>query len=177
MSRYRHWKNYAEGGEVAFITTTALDFVHIFDTPESKRLMLDRLVSDHRHYGGTLHSYVIMSNHLHFISRIPEGRDVSWFVQRIKSNSAKEIHPGLTADHLAALSMQKGLNRRSVWQDGFRSIRLRSEEMFWQKVKYIHLNPVRAGLVEAPEAYLWSSAALFLNGKWSEEEGLSLGVI
>jgi hypothetical protein len=44
--------------------------------------------------------------------------------------------------------------------------------MFWQKMDYIHHNPVKAAYVERPEEYRWSSAALVMSGLLSEESGL-----
>ncbi len=34
----------------------------------------------------------------------------------------------------------------------------------WNAIRYVELNPVRAGLVESPERYRWSSAAAHLSG-------------
>jgi putative transposase len=176
MSCYRHWKNYAQSGSVAFITTTVLDFVHVFDTPAMRERMVARILSDHAYYGATLHAFVVMSNHIHLLTRLPADHDVSWFVQRLKSNSAKEMLPLLTPTQVDALSLQSGPGRRSLWQASFRSVTVEDEAMFWQKVTYIHQNPVRAGLVDHAEGYAWSSAARYEADGWSEEEGvLSLG--
>jgi len=46
-----------------------------------------------------------------------------------------------------------------------------SESFFMQKVNYIHLNPVRAGLVEHPKDYRWSSARQWA-GQAAEDEPL-----
>lgn len=42
----------------------------------------------------------------------------------------------------------------------------------WACVRYVHLNPVRAGLCEGPEQYLWSSARLYEEYKWTEDDGI-----
>lgn len=42
-----------------------------------------------------------------------------------------------------------------------------SDQMIWQKVNYIHENPVRAGIVDKPEDYLYSSAR---NYKWDNKD-------
>lgn len=44
--------------------------------------------------------------------------------------------------------------------------------MFWQKVRYTHLNPVRAGYCECESDYVWSSKRFWDEGLWNEEAGL-----
>ena len=113
-----------------------------------------------------------MRNHLHFLSEMPPTKDVSWFCQRIKANIARLVRPMLDSQQIEALSLQTGLSRRTFWQRGFRSVVVDTMPMFWQNVGYIHGNPLRARLVREPEEYRWSSAALFADGKWNEEQGL-----
>jgi len=45
-----------------------------------------------------------------------------------------------------------------VWQDGFHPEVITSNQFFYQKLKYIHDNPVEAALAELPEQYPCSSA-------------------
>ena len=59
---------------------------------------------------------------------------------------------------------QEGLNNRVMWERGFKSTVILSSVMFDQKIHYIEFNPVRAGLVTAPEEYKWSSLWLLAQG-------------
>ncbi len=174
MAGYQHWKNFGRGGDIVFVTTTALDFAHVFESEAAKERMVHMLFGDHELYGATLYAFVVMRNHIHFISRLPRDKDVSWFVQRIKANSARMLKPWLSEEQVAALSQQSGLNGRSFWQRSFRSIVVQGEGMFWQKANYIHRNPVRAGVVASSEDYRFSSARLYLQGRWDEAHGISL---
>ena len=173
MRRYQHWKNLASGGHTAFVTTTALDFVPVFAGSDAKDRMAHLLITDHERYGAALLAFVIMQNHIHFLTRLPENRDVSWLVQRIKANSARHLKPRLAPEQASALADQTGLNGRTFWQRSFRSVTVEGEEMFWQKVDYIHMNAVKAGLAETPQGYRWSSASLFLAGQWDESRGVT----
>lgn len=164
-SRYRHYRNYGRDGDVVYITTTCLDFAHLLRRPEMKDLILYRLAHNHIHYGSVLHAFVIMSNHIHLISRVPDGASSSWFVQRLKTNTARELAPLLTSDERAELRYQAGLDGRRFWKRGFDSLVIEKEKTFWQKVIYIHDNPVRASLVPRMEDYRWSSARLFVSGQ------------
>ena len=49
----------------------------------------------------------------------------------------------------------------SLWQKEKNVLSVFSEVMFMQKINYIHLNPVRAGLVERAIDYRWSSARIW----------------
>ena len=52
-----------------------------------------------------------------------------------------------------------------LWQQDNRPITLFSTEMFYQKLEYIHENPVKAGFVERMEDYTYSSAIDFFGGR------------
>ena len=45
------------------------------------------------------------------------------------------------------------------WQQRFFDHALRTVQDYWEKVEYIHLNPVQRGLVAKPDDWIWSSAA------------------
>lgn len=113
-----------------------------------------------------------MSNHVHFLSAMPSNRSVAAFVQCLKTGSALRLRRILPDDVLVEFSDQAGLNQRQFWQRSFRSVVIAGEAMFWQKVNYIHDNPVRAGLVERQERFPWSSASLFAHGLWKEGRGI-----
>ncbi len=74
---------------------------------------------------------------------------------------------------LAKLRIQERDNRHkhSVYEHHPNAIRITGEDAFMQKVNYIHLNPVRAGLVDHPDEYLFSSSRQW-HGKALENEPL-----
>jgi hypothetical protein len=51
------------------------------------------------------------------------------------------------------------------WQYGNHPEEIFSEKFFWSKLDYIHLNPVRAGIVDKASHYLYSSASNYVNDK------------
>jgi hypothetical protein len=62
--------------------------------------------------------------------------------------------------------MSHSRNKRfQVWQHDNHPEILLSQKFLQQKLKYIHMNPVRAGLVLEPEHWLYSSAADYCAGK------------
>ena len=91
-------------------------------------------------------AWVIMPNHVHFLARFGEGQLLSKAMHSLKSFTSNEIgklYPEL----------------RPVWQTESFDRYIRSEEHYWHAVRYIHENPVKAGLSETAEAFPWSSAS------------------
>ncbi len=61
---------------------------------------------------------------------------------------------------------KNGNNRDwQLWQQHNKPLEILSEQMFYQKLDYIHKNPVEAGFVENEEEYLYSSARYFYDKK------------
>ena len=52
-----------------------------------------------------------------------------------------------------------------LWQQNNNPVELSSSKMAWQKLNYIHNNPVRAGFVDKPEDYLYGSARSYCGMK------------
>ena len=52
---------------------------------------------------------------------------------------------------------------KKFWMSQFDDEVIRNQKMFWEKMNYIHKNPVEAGLVLRPEDYVYSSARNYVN--------------
>ena len=63
--------------------------------------------------------------------------------------------------------------KHSVWEHHSDTFPVTSESMLMEKVHYIHQNPVKAGLVEYPDDYLYSSSRIW-NRRPLEEEPLNM---
>jgi putative transposase len=177
VPRYRHFVNSKDPGVPLFITTTVLDFVHAFHRPEVKDAMVLAIARECRLTRAALYGYVVMPHHVHLLIRPPEAMNGPQFMKTFKKESGKSVANLLNAEELRQFDEQRGLNRNTFWQRSFRSIAIESETVFWQKTQYIHLNPVRAGYVEQPEDYRWSSARLVLQASLSSETGLPYGAV
>ena len=60
---------------------------------------------------------------------------------------------------------ETGRSRHKVWQDSYWDVNVYSERFLRQKLNYVHRNPVRAGLAETPEEYVYSSYRNYVNGE------------
>jgi REP element-mobilizing transposase RayT len=95
-----------------------------------------------------------MPDHFHLICNPRDGR-IREFCRDLKSLSAKRI---VQSSKLQFLQTEDG---HRVWQESFKAIPLWSDWMIWQKINYVHANPVKAGLVRAAKDYYWSSYRSF----------------
>jgi putative transposase len=84
---------------------------------------------------------------------------------------AIEEHPGESRREWIVWLMERAGMRNSnnnewqLWQQHNKPIEIVNNDMFYQKLNYIHKNPVEAGFVENEEDYLFSSARDFYNKK------------
>jgi putative transposase len=92
-----------------------------------------------------------MSNHVHLLLQAPKldalGRPLRWFL----TQTAKAFH--------------KVRGRRShFWERGYRACLVEEDTYALAALRYLDRNPVRAGLVEDPTGYPWSSCAAYALG-------------
>ena len=171
-SNYKHYENCKEPGASMFITSTVLDLVMVFAEPFNADLMAGSLLDDLRHYGAELYAFVVMGHHIHLVVVPREDMTGSYLMERIKSNAGRRIVPHLSERLKEKLSIQKGLNKRSMWKVSFRGVPIINTKMFNQKIHYTHMNPVRAGLCENPEDYRWSSCWMYCEEKFEWDRGI-----
>ena len=172
--RPHRYINTKQPGAIVFVTTTCLDFARAFQRSEMRERAVISILRDSQRYGTNLHAFVVMTHHIHLLVKCADNRNVSWLMQRMKSNLAKLALPWLDDFERSELATQSGLNQRSFWKPSFRALSVDSEHVFGQKVRYIHENPVRAKLAERPDDYRWSSSRLWNSGLWHDEYGLDL---
>ena len=129
-----------------------------------------------RHYqqnnGLEVYGYCIMTSHVHLIIRTNENQKPEDLVRALKGYTSRTFHNMLEEKNNTYESRRTWLlwlmKRASTfvsntkgfqfWQQHNQPIEIWSNEVFEQKLTYIHLNPVVAGFVDQPEHWLYSSA-------------------
>jgi putative transposase len=112
---------------------------------DSDRLTYLALLRENAQLRGlSLLGYCLMSNHVHLIA-VPQNETAF-------SRSLKQAH-----GRYAAYWNGRQSSTGHVWQGRFYSCPL-DEKHLWEALRYVELNPVRAGMVEKPEQWMWSSA-------------------
>jgi len=112
---------------------------------------LDRIDRYRSRFHFSLYAYCLMTNHVHLV--IQEG-----------SQPLSRIMHGLQ------FSYTQWFNRRHrrvghLFQGRFKSYLVDRDKYLMALLRYVHLNPVRARMVEKPESYLWSSDRYFHTGR------------
>lgn len=151
-----------------YTTSVCYRRVPIFRSEHACALFIEALAETRERCPLKLIGYVVMPDHTHLIVN-PLGRDISVVMNRLKSASARSIIDWLRKSEfvssLKKLELEKPQKRghiHAVWQKDFSSIDLWSPKFIRQKLNYIHLNPVRAGLCKHPAEWKWSSYRAYL---------------
>ena len=120
----------------------------IFLAP-SDRTMLDDLVAESlARFGARVHAYCWMTNHVHLAVQVADT-PLGPLVQRIAGQYARRVQQRLpTTGHL--------------FEGRYRAILVDADDHLLRLTRYIHLNPVRAGLASDPADYAWSGHRAYL---------------
>jgi len=94
-----------------------------------------------------LHEFVFMRDHVHLILTPAPQISLEKAMQFIKGG-------------FSFRAKKEQLFNGEIWQKGYNETRIKDAGEYAQHVEYVWMNPVKAGLVERPEEYLYSSARL-----------------
>lgn len=119
----------------------------IFEHDRDKEKVIELLTGAYQRFGIFLHAYCIMENHYHFLMETPHA-NISKALQHI--NSSYNTYYQQTYGPVGHL-----------FQGRFKAIIVDTEAYLAALNRYIHLNPVRAGIVRRPEEFEWSSYRYF----------------
>ncbi len=151
--------------QALYITIVTKDRLPVFRTDIMKNVVCEA-INEARNSGGfLLFAYVIMPDHIHLLTNCPKrSADVLRYIKGITGRRVIDyLKEKSHESSLAKLQHEhwKRKHRYSLWQQEKNVFSVFSEGVFMQKVNYIHLNPVRAGLVERAIEYRWSSARIW----------------
>jgi putative transposase len=93
-----------------------------------------------------LHAYCLMTNHVHLLLTAPTGTACSLLMKALSHRYAQYFNG-------------KYQRTGTLWEGRYRSCLVESGRYVLACVRYIELNPVRAGIVSVPNQYVWSSYA------------------
>jgi putative transposase len=169
----------ANTDEMYFVTFTVAGWIDIFNREIYIEELIKNLQYCQREKELEIFSYVIMPSHIHMVVRRENGR-LNELIRDFKSYTAKRILK-LIEDNpqesrkewlLYLFSYFAKRYRQNekyrLWQKTNYPIELDSPEILEQKIDYIHNNPVKAGIVNEPENYIYSSANPFSELKISD---------
>ena len=158
-----------------FITFSVIEWVDVFSRAIYADVVVDSLNFCSRNKGLAVHSWVLMPNHFHAIFSAKDGFELSPIIRDFKRHTAKRILNEILIDNAESrkswmlwLFKSAGTsNSRNeefqFWQQDNHPVSLSNSVMIHQRLKYIHENPVRSGLVWENWHYRYSSAIDYEN--------------
>jgi REP element-mobilizing transposase RayT len=159
-----------------FLTLTVVDWIDIFTRQAYRDIFTDGLNYAVDNKGMELYAWVLMSNHAHLVASAQEGYNLSDMMRDMNKHTSKKIVaevqaiPESRAEWMLHRFAYAGkydshIKNYRFWQEGSYPKECYSTPFLRQKVDYVHLNSVRAGIVAEPEHYLYSSAIDYAGGK------------
>ncbi|HEV7743939.1 MAG TPA: transposase [Pyrinomonadaceae bacterium] len=151
--------------QALYISIVTKDRLPVFQTDALKNIVC-QAIDEARNSGGfLLFAYVIMLDNIHLLTDCPKSSAA--VLRYIKGITGRRVIDYLKEKNyqtsLAKLRHEewKRKHTHSLWQQEKNVLSVFSERVFMQKVNYIHLNPVRAGMVERATDYRYSSARIW----------------
>ena len=161
--------NRISNGYAYFLTLTVVDWVDVFTRPCYKDLMVESIQYCQQHKGLELYAWVLMTNHVHLIASAQEHTSLSDILRDLKKFTSKALVKAIAEEPESrrqwmlyrfefAGKYNPKIKDYKFWQDGNEAKEIFTNPFLLQKLNYLHDNPVRAGIVDYPEDYLYSSA-------------------
>jgi putative transposase len=124
----------------------------IFATSADYQALLGLLEEAAKRFEVALHAYVLMSNHFHLLATPQTADGLPKMMQAVGRSYVRYFNDS-----------QK--RSGTLWEGRYKSTLIQTERYLLACMVYIDLNPVRAGLVGAPQDYLWSSHLHYLGAR------------
>lgn len=136
-------------GAVYHVTARGNERKKIFFTKADYEKFLSNLTEAQKKYNILLHCYVLMSNHYHLLIETPDA------------NISRVMHY-INSAYTAYINVKR---KRSghLFQGRYKSIVVEANSFLYELSRYIHLNPVRAKMVENPVEYPYSSYPAYIS--------------
>jgi putative transposase len=154
LIRFQH------SGQSHFVTFCCYHRHPLLTTDASLRIFESALERVRRSFRLQVYGYVIMPEHVHLLLSEPQRDTLADALKSLKQGVSRRLishHP---------LTPEEGLNGafQHYWQKRYYDFNIRNYPQFVEKLRYIHRNPVKAGLCEHPEDWEWSSFRHYATG-------------
>jgi putative transposase len=159
-----------------FLTMTSVGWIDLFTRKNYRDVLIESLKFCQANKGLVIHAFVIMSNHLHVIVSVTSPFRLSDVLRDFKKFTAHEFIRMIDQENESRkdwlqlvmkyhANFNKNNRDNQFWQQENHAIELYSPDFTYQKLNYIHQNPVRAGWVTEPAHYIYSSASNYFEQK------------
>lgn len=149
-------------GAYYHVTSRGNERKNIFINNGDRERFLSYLKSAHLRYGAVIHAFCLMNNHYHLFMETPKG-NLSQIMLHIN---------GAYTNYFNVRHKRRG----HLFQGRYKAILVEADSYAGELSRYIHLNPVRAGIVNMPEKFSWSSYRYYI-GKNRKPDWLTVDLI
>ena len=149
---------------------TVIAWVDVFTRKNHRDAIIESLKYCQKEKGLVLFAYCVMSNHIHMIVNTNEPFLLKDTIRDLKKFTSKKILASITNEPESRrewmlklfedeAESSKKHKYYKFWQEGNHAIELYSEKFVWDKINYIHNNPIEAGFVKNAHEWGYSSAS------------------
>ena len=142
----RGLRRFQESGQSHSVTFSCYRRQPYFATVEAFDLFVQCLEDMRRRFELRIYGYVVMPGHVHLLLSEPPRAKLAEAIHYLKLSFAKRLQGRRSPDHPG-----------SFWQKRYYDRNVRNYREFVVKLRYLHRNPVKRGLVLSPEEWKWSS--------------------
>jgi putative transposase len=135
-------------GAYYHVTTRGNERTDIYKSQRDREKFLTYLESASERYGAVFHAYCLMRNHYHFLLETPQG-------------NLPEIMQHINGAYTTYFNVKRK-RAGHLFQGRYKAILVEADEYAAELSRYIHLNPVKVGVVSRPEEYRWSSYCAYI---------------
>ena len=150
---------------IHFVTFTVHQWADVFTRSAYVDILIESLQFCQHEKGLEIYAWVIMNNHCHLIISA-KNNNLSDIIRDFKKFTSKSIYRAIEENPKESRKkwLLKVLKYDKIWfwEEGYHGVEITSPDFFETKLNYIHLNPVRAKIVERAEDYYYSSCADYL---------------
>ena len=158
-------KRYYGAGDLHFITCSCYRRQPWLGTSRRRDLFLTVLEQVRRRYQFVVAGYVVMPEHIHLLISEPEVKTPSTVLQALKLGYARRILAQARRQRNPAQAVLFDGAPQHIWQKRFYDFNVRTERKRIEKLRYMHRNPVKRGLVASPDLWRWSSFRAYFLGE------------
>ena len=162
---------------IYFVSFATVGWTDVFTRVLYKEIFAESVRHCQRHKGLELFGWCLMTNHAHLLVRAKEGHRLNDIIRDLKKYTSTQIIKSIEENPQESrkewlLSMFRNAGAHNpnnkkyqFWRQDNHPIECYSAEVVHQKLNYIHNNPVKEGVVEFPEHYIYSSAINYAHGQ------------
>jgi putative transposase len=150
-------------GHLHFITCSCYRRLPLLGSVHSRNIFVQILGEVRDRYGFLLVGYVVMPNHVHLLISEPAKGTPSTVMQVLKQRASRRLR---RRRRVRAGQLELGCEGGEelparFWQRRFFDFNVWSLKKRVEKLEYMHMNPVKRGLVAHPKEWLWSSFSFY----------------